>query len=222
MERLTSVPVSTGHQLCAGCGEAFAPRSPSQATARHVAGISLTGWTPIVGVRRSQPHAPDAQGRSPRAAEMHATALRRAARARCESARRPPAAGSAPTMATRRRCVATPARTAVVPVAARTTSSRSRPAVQTTSRTSPVRARSATPANAIVRCSAGMLARVAPRREHCPICGSSLADRRSDAQTCSPRCRRELWRLRAILAGNGPLESIEALWEQRAKPAQTR
>jgi 5-methylcytosine-specific restriction endonuclease McrA len=30
MERLTSVPVSTGHRLCAGCGEAFAPRSPSQ------------------------------------------------------------------------------------------------------------------------------------------------------------------------------------------------
>jgi predicted nucleic acid-binding Zn ribbon protein len=65
-----------------------------------------------------------------------------------------------------------------------------------------------------------LLARRAPRRAHCPVCGSSLAGRRSDARTCSDECRRQMWRVKAILEGNGPLPSLDALWQRRAKVLQ--
>lgn len=44
----------------------------------------------------------------------------------------------------------------------------------------------------------------------CPVCGTSLAGRRSDAVTCGASCRRELSRLRAILRGSDtePYESV--------------
>jgi hypothetical protein len=44
----------------------------------------------------------------------------------------------------------------------------------------------------------------------CLICGESIEQRRSDALTCSPACRRERRRLQAILSGrgDGPYASV--------------
>ena len=61
----------------------------------------------------------------------------------------------------------------------------------------------------------------------CPVCGSSLVGRRSDSVTCSPACRREASRLRAVLAGrgDGPYVAVDQLLgraRRRAKAAQTR
>jgi len=60
----------------------------------------------------------------------------------------------------------------------------------------------------------------------CPVCGSSLIGRRSDCVTCSPACRREASRLRAVLAGrgDGPYDAVAQLLNRarrRAKAAQT-
>jgi 5-methylcytosine-specific restriction endonuclease McrA len=220
MERLTSVPVSAERRFCAGCGGAFVPRSFSQryceARCRDLAyGLDPDRKRPPFTHSCSRCSEPFVSRR--RDARYCSAACRKGAlRERQETARGRDGIDDGYATALRGdpcSYCGGPGGGAdhIVPLAAGgaddlenltgacskcNSSKRDRPLLT------------------------WMFARVAPRREHCPICGSSLAARRSDAQTCSPRCRRELWRLRAILAGNGPFESIEALWERRAKAAQ--
>ncbi len=40
-----------------------------------------------------------------------------------------------------------------------------------------------------------------PLKRHCPVCGTDLAAKRSDARFCGGRCRAEASRLSRLLAG---------------------
>jgi hypothetical protein len=55
----------------------------------------------------------------------------------------------------------------------------------------------------------------------CPVCGRDLAGHRSDARVCGSSCRRELSRLRALLAGrrDGPYDSVNEYRNRRQKRA---
>jgi hypothetical protein len=62
-------------------------------------------------------------------------------------------------------------------------------------------------------------------QRRCAVCGASLDGRRRDAVYCSPGCRREQGRIRAVLAGrsDGPYSTLADLAERRqsrAKPAR--
>jgi hypothetical protein len=56
----------------------------------------------------------------------------------------------------------------------------------------------------------------------CALCGLSLNGRRSDARFCSPGCRREASRLKAILRGGGagPYSSVAARIDASRKRAK--
>lgn len=66
-----------------------------------------------------------------------------------------------------------------------------------------------------------------PPMRRCLVCGGSLTGRRSDCPTCSPSCRRQASRVRAVLSGrsDGPysaLDQLEKRSRRRAKVAQTQ
>jgi hypothetical protein len=56
----------------------------------------------------------------------------------------------------------------------------------------------------------------------CPVCGASLEGRKRDAVYCSPGCRREQGRIRAVLTGrsDGPYSSLGDLAERRKRRAK--
>jgi len=56
----------------------------------------------------------------------------------------------------------------------------------------------------------------------CLVCGASLARLRSDARYCSPGCRREASRIRAVLAGrsDGPYSTLGDLAQRRQRRAK--
>lgn len=55
----------------------------------------------------------------------------------------------------------------------------------------------------------------------CRVCGASLKGQRCDARYCSPACRREAARYRAVLAGKpaGPYSTIGQLQNRRQRRA---
>jgi hypothetical protein len=57
----------------------------------------------------------------------------------------------------------------------------------------------------------------------CAVCGGSLAGKRRDARFCSPACRREAGRQRAVLRGrrDGPYLTLAHLAERRGRRAKS-
>jgi hypothetical protein len=55
----------------------------------------------------------------------------------------------------------------------------------------------------------------------CLVCGSDLADRRSDCRYCSPACRQEAYRVRRLAAGK-PVGNYETLLDRMAALGRPR
>jgi hypothetical protein len=58
---------------------------------------------------------------------------------------------------------------------------------------------------------------LAATRRRCPVCGASLEDRHLSARTCGSACRRELSRVRRLIAGHpdGPYACLRDYTSRR-------